>query len=160
MSNVVAPPLPHTRASQADSMLADSSICRFEMDADIEPLEWLASRSEREQCYWANRESQQETAATGVLIEVSGDAEDADATPWMKRIATHLCFADERIRFYGGMRFDMHTPPSPEWQPFGSYRFVMPRFEAVRRDEGIPLHPEVADWIKDTCGEMSVPCLF
>ena len=32
--------------------------------------------------------------------------------------------------------------------------------EAVRRDEGIPLHPEVADWIRDTCGEMSVPCLF
>ena len=32
--------------------------------------------------------------------------------------------------------------------------------EAVRRDEGIPLHPEVADWIRDTCGEMSVPCSF
>ena len=32
--------------------------------------------------------------------------------------------------------------------------------EAVRREEGIPLHPEVADWIRDTCGEMSVPCLF
>ena len=32
--------------------------------------------------------------------------------------------------------------------------------ELVRRDEGIPLHPEVADWIRDTCGEMSVPCLF
>ena len=32
--------------------------------------------------------------------------------------------------------------------------------EVVRRDEGIPLHPDVADWIRDTCGEMSVPCLF
>ena len=32
--------------------------------------------------------------------------------------------------------------------------------ESARRDEGIPLHPEVADWIRDTCGEMSVPCLF
>ena len=32
--------------------------------------------------------------------------------------------------------------------------------EVVRRDEGIPLHADVADWIRDTCGEMSVPCLF
>jgi len=32
--------------------------------------------------------------------------------------------------------------------------------ESIRREEGIPLHPEVADWIRDTCGEMSVPCLF
>ena len=32
--------------------------------------------------------------------------------------------------------------------------------EAVRREEGIPLHSEVADWIRDTCGEMSVPCSF
>ncbi|NQW22339.1 MAG: Ldh family oxidoreductase [SAR202 cluster bacterium] len=32
--------------------------------------------------------------------------------------------------------------------------------EAVRRVEGIPLHPDVADYIRDTCGELSVPCLF
>ena len=32
--------------------------------------------------------------------------------------------------------------------------------EAVRRADGIPLHPDVADWIRDTCGEMAVPCLF
>ena len=32
--------------------------------------------------------------------------------------------------------------------------------EEVRREEGIPLHPDVADWIRDTCGEMGVPCLF
>ncbi|HIL30867.1 MAG TPA: Ldh family oxidoreductase [Dehalococcoidia bacterium] len=32
--------------------------------------------------------------------------------------------------------------------------------EVVRREEGIPLHPDVADWIRDTCSEMSVPCLF
>lgn len=32
--------------------------------------------------------------------------------------------------------------------------------EAVRRVEGIPLHPEVVQWIKDTCNELSVPCLL
>ena len=32
--------------------------------------------------------------------------------------------------------------------------------EAVRRMEGIPLHPEVVRWLKDTCHELSVPCLL
>jgi LDH2 family malate/lactate/ureidoglycolate dehydrogenase len=32
--------------------------------------------------------------------------------------------------------------------------------EEVRREEGIPLHPDVAESIRDTCGEMGVPCLF
>jgi L-2-hydroxycarboxylate dehydrogenase (NAD+) len=32
--------------------------------------------------------------------------------------------------------------------------------EEVRREEGIPLHPDVAESIRDTCAEMSVPCLF
>ena len=31
--------------------------------------------------------------------------------------------------------------------------------EAVRREEGIPIHPEVLEYIRDTCGELSVPCL-
>lgn len=31
--------------------------------------------------------------------------------------------------------------------------------EAVRRVDGIPFHPEVIQWIRDTCGELSVPCL-
>ena len=28
--------------------------------------------------------------------------------------------------------------------------------EAVRRQEGIPLHPDVAQFIRDTCAELSV----
>ena len=31
--------------------------------------------------------------------------------------------------------------------------------EAVRRVEGIPLHPEVIDWLRDICSELSVTCL-
>ena len=30
--------------------------------------------------------------------------------------------------------------------------------ELVRRAEGIPLHAEVVQWLRDTCGELSVPC--
>ena len=30
--------------------------------------------------------------------------------------------------------------------------------EAERREEGIPLHPDVAQWLRDTCGELGVTC--
>lgn len=30
----------------------------------------------------------------------------------------------------------------------------------IRRAEGVPLHPEVAEWLRDTCAELSVPCSF
>ena len=51
------------------------------------------------------------------------------------------------------------TKPAP-----GHERVLVPgqpeaEMEVVRRAEGIPLHPEVMQWIRDTCGEMSVPCL-
>ena len=32
--------------------------------------------------------------------------------------------------------------------------------EEVRRKEGIPLHPEVVQWVRDTCAELSVQCMF
>ena len=31
-------------------------------------------------------------------------------------------------------------------------------FLEVRRAEGIPLHPEVVQYLRDTCGELAVPC--
>ena len=32
--------------------------------------------------------------------------------------------------------------------------------EAVRRKDGIPLQPEVVQWMRDTCEKLSVRCLF
>ena len=135
MSNVASPPLPHIRTSagQAAVMLGGGSICRVEISVDLEPLAWLASRSEGELCYWASRDGREETAAAGVLVEVSGGTASG-ATSWMERIAAHLSAADEGVRFYGGTRFDMRTPAAHEWRTLGAYRFVVPRFEAVRRD--------------------------
>ena len=135
MSDVASPPLQHTGTGngQASSMLDDGSICRVEVAADVEPLAWLAGRREGELCYWAGRDVQEETAAVGVLIDVSG-ATASRAAPWMERITAHLEGADEGVRFYGGTRFDPQAPAAPEWRALGAYRFVVPRFEAVRRD--------------------------
>ncbi|MDP6132647.1 MAG: Ldh family oxidoreductase [Dehalococcoidia bacterium] len=56
------------------------------------------------------------------------------------------------------MRMMKSTKPAP-----GQERVMVagqPEAEvaAVREVEGIPLHPEVVQWLKDTCAELSVPC--
>ena len=52
------------------------------------------------------------------------------------------------------------TRPAP-----GQQRVYVPgqpeaEMEVHRRKSGIPLHPEVVDWIRNTCKEQSVDCLF
>ena len=138
MSDVASPPLPHTGTGNGQAApVRSGSICRVEVSTGLEPLAWLAGRPEGELCYWADRDGREETAAAGVLIEVSGStavATASGAAPWMERITAHLDAADEGVRFFGGMRFDARAPAAPEWRTLGAYRFVVPRFEAVRRD--------------------------
>lgn len=135
MSDVASPPLPHTATGngQTPSSGGDGSICRVEVAAEVQPLAWLAGRPEGELCFWADRDGREEIAAAGILTEVAGNAAPGAAV-WMERIAAHLEAADEGVRFYGGTRFDPQAPAAPEWRTLGAYRFVVPRFEAVRRD--------------------------
>ena len=134
MSDVASPPVPH--AATGNGQAAPSrggSICRVEIATQIDPLAWLAGRTEGELCVWADRDGREEIAAAGVLTGVAGSTAPGAAV-WMERIAAHLDAADEGVRFYGGTRFDPQAPAAPEWRTLGAYRFVVPRFEAVRRD--------------------------
>ena len=134
MSDVASPPLPRTGSANgcAAPVRDAGGIRRVEAAADVEPRAWLAGRSERELCYWADRDTEDESAAAGVLVDVAGSTASG-AAPWMERVTAHLAAADRGVRFYGGARFDPSAPPAAEWRPFGAYRFVAPRFEAVRR---------------------------
>ena len=135
MSDVASPPLPLAGTSNGRGAAtgSDGAICRVEVAAGIEPLAWLAGRTEDALSYWAGRDGGEETAAAGVLIDVSGPTA-AGASPWMERLAAHLKTAAAGVRFYGGARFDPSTPAAPEWRMLGAYRFVVPRFEALNRN--------------------------
>ncbi len=135
MSDVASPPLPHTATGngQTPSGCGDGTICRVEVAAEVRPLAWLAGRPEGELCFWADRDGREEIAAAGILTEIAGNTASGAAV-WTERIAAHLEAADEGVRFYGGTRFDPQAPAAPEWRTLGAYRFVVPRFEAVRRD--------------------------
>jgi hypothetical protein len=49
----------------------------------------------------------------------------------MQCIEAFLSAANARVRALGGTRFNGASQPSPEWQPFGSFYFVIPRLEML-----------------------------
>ena len=49
----------------------------------------------------------------------------------MQSMEAFLSSANPRVRAMGGTRFDGASEPSPEWRPFGSFCFMIPRLELL-----------------------------
>ena len=47
------------------------------------------------------------------------------------RISRFLKADEDNIRAFGGIRFNPDQAPSREWEPFGSYNFLIPTFEVI-----------------------------
>jgi menaquinone-specific isochorismate synthase len=94
----------------------------------VEPFRWLRDQSISPKLYWSGREDGLEVAGVGVAdLQESDTPEGADAL--QKRLAPLLESGDPQLRYYGGLRFDSLREPGVEWASFGTYRFVLPRFE-------------------------------
>ena len=108
-------------------------VARIELPVGrVEPLAWLRDQRFGPKSYWSGREDDVEVAATGIadLHEGSGFESPADLK---KRLAPLLSSGDPRLRYYGGLRFDAGKETDPRWKAFGTYRFVLPRFELISR---------------------------
>jgi menaquinone-specific isochorismate synthase len=99
----------------------------------IAPLRWLQAQPGTDRFFWSGRDDERVDAAVGCAdvqhIDTRPLHPDAIATP----LRRHLAAADVPIRYYGGLRFDAWQPtppPHPDnaWAPFGTARFVLPRF--------------------------------
>lgn len=103
----------------------------------VEPLAWLRAQGAGRRFYWSGREDGLEVATVGVADLQEGDAREGPAA-LQKRLAPLLSSAGPGARYYGGLRFDPEREPAGEWAGFGSYRFVLPRFEVRRsRSRGV-----------------------
>jgi menaquinone-specific isochorismate synthase len=103
-----------------------------------EPLPWLREQRVFPKLYWSGREGGPGVAAVGAADSQEGEALE-DALALRKRLASLLPSADPMVRYYGGLRFDPTREPEARWEAFGSYRFVLPRFELVAGGGGATL---------------------
>jgi menaquinone-specific isochorismate synthase len=100
---------------------------------DISPIEWLRAQRHTTQYYWSERDGQFEMAGIGeadVVIPKPGRTLDQ----LFERMRARLSPRHPSLRYYGGFRFHPGAVKGDRWSAFGDYRFVVPRFEVLRRD--------------------------
>ncbi len=113
----------------------ESAVVRLEIAVeDLQPLPWLAAQKCPAKTYWSSRESGFEMAGVGVA-DIISEKSSVDYGLLHKRLWGLLKVHHDEVRYYGGLRFDARDTGSRDalWSKFGTYRFVVPRFELSRQ---------------------------
>lgn len=98
----------------------------------LDAVSWLAAQPPMARGYWSDRENEFELAGIGRADMIAGDAA-ADVQRLMPVLRQRLRTAGGAIRYFGGMRFADRSVRDAAWEPFKGFRFILPRFELVRR---------------------------
>ena len=87
--------------------------------------------------FWSGRGSDKSVAAVGVAEELFSHAAPISAGDLESTVTERLQDLPDGAHYFGGMRFDASQPrhrqrPAAEWAAFGTFRFVLPRFELIQ----------------------------
>lgn len=124
------------RAALAEDSARTAGVIRVEVPAPgVDPLAWLSAQHEQKRGYWADRDGEREVALVGEADEIKGMAAQ-DFRAWSDAVQARFDRAVGDIRYYGGFRFGPWHDADPSWQPFGAYRFILPRVEVSRSRAG------------------------
>lgn len=98
---------------------------------NLDIVEWLRGQDSDVKTYWRDREGRFEMAGLGAADIVSGSLMP-DYTALITRLDEYLDPDLDAIRYYGGIRFNHKHFSDFKWQPFSSYRFIVPQIEIFR----------------------------
>lgn len=108
------------------------------------PVDWIRTQEATEAVYWSGRDDARTVATVGMADVVEESAAPVDYEALHRRLEGRLEKAAPPVRYYGGLRFDATQPRTPDrpdrrWTSFGTYRFVLPRFELVKDEDTLSL---------------------
>ena len=107
----------------------EGKILRIEVPIPhIDPLSWLARQQSDVKTYWADRQGQFMMAGVGSIDTISSNLPIVYSHIF-GQLRQNLSSLFPHVRYYGGIGFDRSGCIDPSWELFGSYRFVVPRFE-------------------------------
>ena len=106
----------------------------------VRPIDWIRAQALSETTYWSGRDEVRTVAAVGAASVLSSSSAPIDYEALGEDLGGRLNQAEPSVRYYGGLRFDAAQPSAPDrpdrrWASFGTYRFVLPRFELVATDD-------------------------
>ena len=125
-------------------------ILRYEFPCEpLDILTWLHNQQVPQKIYWSGRSGDFEVGGIGVadVLEGNGPIDHAEVFAYME---DRLAADNPSLRYYGGMNFQ-YPATDANWRSFGSYRFIIPRFELLRQDGQTVLAFNIA--FKDICKE-------
>ncbi|MBN2372225.1 isochorismate synthase [bacterium] len=110
-------------------------IHRIEVSMDkIDPLIWLKNQSHSIKTFWSDREGAFRMAGLGIAHLFMGNF-PVDYRSLFSRLNKTLSLSHPDLRYYGGLRFDQSQREDDVWNSFDDYRFVIPRFEVLCKNE-------------------------
>lgn len=105
----------------------------------VDPLAWLRVQAEGAAAYWSARNEEAAVATLGAADVVESRERPVSYERLQQQLGERLAGTDAPVRYYGGLRFDAAYPQSENgleepWAAFGTYRFVLPRFELLAEE--------------------------
>ncbi len=106
-------------------------VLRYEFPCEpVDILTWLHNQHVPCKVYWAGRDGGLEVGGIGVADVIEGNG-PVDHTKVFAHMEDRLAADNPNLRYYGGMNFQ-EPATDANWQSFGSYRFIIPRFELLK----------------------------
>lgn len=127
---------------------APIQLISLEMDQEPAWMQWLDTPV-NEKVYWQSRDGRTEAVGLGVASQIICTHQQQLPDAW-QQLQTVMDQCDPRIRWYGGQCFNPCVELDQAWQPFGLFRFWVPRVVIRREDQICCL--EVADVSLDDNG--------
>jgi menaquinone-specific isochorismate synthase len=112
----------------------DEIYSRIEIEIPpVDLLDWLYNQNSDKKIYWSDKNNKFEISAIGAKDIIKSN------NPKQKRelitsLINNIKRSDKRIRYFGGFKFDSSQSLSDNWEMFGDFLFILPRFEIIRRE--------------------------
>ena len=101
--------------------------------ANANPLEWLTLQDCRTKIFWENRTQTEQFAGIGVAHEIFDGKEGYENI--LLYVNKLLQDSSDKVRFFGGMRFDANSSTSREWKKWRTAYLSLPLVELSLVDE-------------------------
>ncbi len=106
---------------------------RFELRIEkLDLLSWLTQQNFETKLYGSDQDDNYAIAGVGKAFMLEGNR-NVNVQELFTTMRSILTPEYPYLRFYGGLCFD-DQKPNGEWENFGSYRFMIPRFELATKD--------------------------
>ncbi|UCG61594.1 MAG: bifunctional demethylmenaquinone methyltransferase/2-methoxy-6-polyprenyl-1,4-benzoquinol methylase UbiE [Candidatus Zixiibacteriota bacterium] len=128
--------LMHDRVKEVLTGTRRDGVTRIQVEIPRrDPLIWLSQQRIQEITFWLDREGGFESAGVG-MADCFDTTREPSLANTLAAIDSICAGSDVDVRYYGGSRFDVAGTAHSEWEEFGRHRFVLPRWEVVRTNEG------------------------